>query len=151
MVWDRIRSGLHRISASVSPSRSLFALTFGWNALLAHQMLLYPFPTVRLLSHIRPVTFLSGELAQWIGGQRLGLAILALQSLFSPQRARSQYNSFVFAFLGATQTIVGLVCVGRGRWYSGRLLVFLLVEASLAGAHLLHYLDTGSSHRDRDK
>ena len=122
----------------ISPSRSIFTCSLVWNSVLAHQMILNPFGSVRLLSHIRPVTFLTGEIVQWMGGLRLGYAALALQALVSGSASQS---SFAFAFLGITQFLIGLSSWHKGRWYSSRLLIFLLAETTLAAGHLLHYLE----------
>lgn len=133
---QRIRDGL----ASLNPSRTLFLSSFAWNTLLAHQLIMYPFPAARLLSYIRPVTFLTAEISQAVGGLRLGYAALALQACLTRSLHGQQQASFVLAFMGITQTLLGLAFWGKGRWIPGRLVALLFVEASLGAAHLIHYL-----------
>ena len=109
-------------------------------------MILSPSGTLKLLSHVQAAGWVASDLIQVIGGLRLGNAALALQGLLTPERPNkksfAKSTSFVFAFSGITNFIVGLVIWRKGRFYSGRLLALLLAEASLASGHLLHYLSS---------
>lgn len=136
-----------RLFTRLSPSRTIFTCSFVWNTLLAHQMIINPFDSMRLLSHIRPVSFVTAEIVQWMGGLRMGYVALSLQSLVSGSASEA---SFTFAFLGITQLLIGLSSWHRGRWYSSRLILFLLAESSLAAGHLIHYLQGPSKKKRED-
>lgn len=125
------------IDRVLSGPRPLFLSSLVWNSVLANQMLLDPLWCLQTATRVRPVGFISIELLRSIGGLRLGLATFCLQSLTLPT---SHYNSFTLAFVGITQGIIGLTFLRSGRWAGSSLIPYLLVEASLAGGHLLHYL-----------
>lgn len=57
--------------------RLLYLLNTVWNGFLSRYLLTHPFAILRAMTHIRPVTFVSAELVQIMGGMRLGYAIMS--------------------------------------------------------------------------
>lgn len=137
-------------SWSPSPSRLLATTSFFHHTLLARQLLFQPFATLRFLTPIRPITFISAELAQCLGCLRAGYGLLALQSLILDRRGSSlasTQTSLILASMGIAQSIMYLIVWRKGRWFQGRLLTVLMVEACLAAAHLLHYLESDETKK----
>jgi hypothetical protein len=137
---------MHFYFGNINARKSLFSCSFVWNCILAHQMILSPMGTLRLISHLQSAGWVASDLIQMMGGLRLGNAALALQGLITSdiqtKRSMSRSTSFVLAFSGITNLVIGLAIWRKGRFHSGRLVALLLVEASLASGHLLHYLSS---------
>lgn len=60
-----------------SPGRALFIVSSLAHGLIARLLLGQPFPTLRLLTTMRPVSFVTAEIARFLGGMHLGMAMLA--------------------------------------------------------------------------
>ncbi len=71
---------------SPAPHRIVFTSAFAWHALAVRYFVMTPFSTLRALTHVRPVTFTSAEILQYLGGLNIGYALLALQGLLLPSR-----------------------------------------------------------------
>jgi hypothetical protein len=128
-----------------------------YHAILSYQQVFCPFAFLRGLTIVRPVTFVSAELCQWMGSLRLGYAALSLQSLIivmngcsGAGQAIARQNSLLLAIVGFGQLIAGLVSWQKGRWIGLRLLSLLALESCLAAGHLLHYLDHPRRRPSRD-
>ena len=68
---------------SPAPHRIVFSTAFTWHSLAVRYFIMTPFSTLRAVTHVRPITFTSAEILQYLGGLNIGYAILALQGLFS--------------------------------------------------------------------
>lgn len=138
-----------------SPTGTLYTGSLLYHGFLSYQQMLSPFSFLRGLTIVRPVTFVSAELCQWMGALRLGYAALSLQSLLAingtaTAHAAARQNSLLLAIVGFGQLIAGLVSWQRGRWIGFRLLSLLALESCLAAGHLLHYLDYPRRGRSKD-
>lgn len=69
-----------------APHRVVFTSALAWHSLAARYFILTPFSTLRAVTHVRPITFTSAEILQYLGGLNIGYACLALQGLLLPQR-----------------------------------------------------------------
>ncbi|PJF19533.1 hypothetical protein PSACC_00652 [Paramicrosporidium saccamoebae] len=69
---------------SPTPHRVVFTSAFIWHSLAVRYFVMTPFSTLRAVTHIRPITFTSAEILQYLGGLNIGYAILALQGLLLP-------------------------------------------------------------------
>lgn len=67
-----------------APHRIVFTSAFAWHSLAVRYFVMTPFSTLRAVTHVRPVTFTSAEILQYLGGMNVGYALLALQGLFLP-------------------------------------------------------------------
>lgn len=69
-----------------APSRMVFSTAFLWHSLAVRSFILSPFNTLRAVTMVRPVSFTSAEVLQYLGGLNIGYAWLALQALLSARR-----------------------------------------------------------------
>jgi hypothetical protein len=68
---------------SPAPHRVVFSTAFTWHSLAVRYFVMTPFSTLRAVTHVRPITFTSAEILQYLGGLNIGYAVLALQGLLS--------------------------------------------------------------------
>lgn len=71
---------------TLAPHRLVFTSALAWHSLAARYFIITPFSTLRAVTHVRPITFTSAEILQYLGGLNIGYACLALQGLLLPQR-----------------------------------------------------------------
>lgn len=62
--------------------RLVFSSAFTWHTLAARYFIISPYGILRSLTNVTPISFLTMDVMQYLGGLNIGYAILALQGLF---------------------------------------------------------------------
>lgn len=148
------RSWLRSLSHySIPPHRFVFTSALIWHTLAARSFLMVPFQVLRRVSTVRPITFLSAEIVQHLGGLNLGYAVLALQSLFLPsgEQVTRRRNALVLAVAGLSQVWLNWRFFGNGRWSPSGLLPIYIGDAFITLISILYCLqDEPSIDKESD-
>lgn len=135
---------------AVSPHKFAFGSAFIWHTIAARYFTMAPFQILRSTTLSRPISFVSAEIVQYLGGLNIGYAILALQSLFlAPSDvAGRKRNALVLAIASLSQVWFTGRFYRNGRWSVSGMLPIFIGDAFVSLVTLLYYLQQERHEED---
>jgi len=118
----------------------IFSSNALWYVMTAKCLVIYPFHTLRALTVIRPIAYVTAELAQLYGALRLGFSLFSIWGIFERRQVQRKLMSAIMSITGVFNLYFGMVLLGRGRWNTSTFLPILLVESILTFINIIYAL-----------
>jgi hypothetical protein len=126
---------------SPAPHRVVFTSAFFWHSLAVRYFIMTPFSTLRAVTHVRPITFISAEIVQYLGGLNIGYALLAIQGLFLPASDVDgrKRNALVLAAASLSQVWFTVKFWRNARWALAGMIPIFIGDAMISLLALVYY------------
>lgn len=138
-VFTRFANAISKYA--VAPYKFVFASAFVWHSLAVRSFTMTPFAVLRATTTTRPISFISGDILQYLGGLNIGYAVLCLQSLFLPPKdlASRKRNALVLAAGGLSQLWFTVRFYSFARWNVRGMMPIFIGDAFITLISLLYY------------